>query len=410
MSSNNFSDIGERINSIVQDAVNSMDFDKLNSNIRSTVNGAIDEVHKQLRQGQGNAPNNRHVDRKYDNRQRPHREYVNTNRRDSRQPNSEVIKRTNKNFIISRSPAGRVSGVLCIVFGSIGMGVTALLALIFILAGSFIGVPTVSLIFLLSFLLYAQGISLRRRLRRFRGYVRKINGRSFCSIKELTFGSGHSEKYVIKDLKQMIRKGMFIEGHIDEQQTHLMLNYDVYQQYLKAQSELERRKREELTQENKVNTLTEEAHADEHIKQVVLEGKEYIRQIREANDAILAEEVSDKLFRLETVIKRIFGYIESHPEQIEEIRKFTEYYLPTTLKLVNTYKDLDSQSIQAIQKENITTAKTEIEKTLDTINLAFENLYDSLFVDIAMDVTTDISVLETMLKREGLTEKDFKNL
>lgn len=406
MSNNNFSDIGERINTIVQDAVNTMDFEKLNSNIRSTVNGALDEVHRQLRQG--NNFKNRHEDGRYDNRRRSHREYANTNPRETRQPRSEIIKRADKNFSISRSPAGRVSGVLCIVFGSIGMGVSALLFLIFALAG-FVedALALMMLIFIMALFMHMKGLSLRRRLKRFRGYVRKINGRSYCSIKELTFGSGHSEKFVIKDLKRMIRKGMFTEGHIDEQQTHLMLNYDVYQQYLKTQSELEQRKREEILQENKQKIVTEDTNIDDHTKQVVLEGREYIRQIREANDVILGEEVSEKLFRLETVIKKIFGYIENHPEQIEEIRKFTDYYLPTTLKLVNTYKDLDNQSIQ---KENITTAKTEIEKTLDTINLAFENLYDSLFVDIAMDVTTDISVLETMLKREGLTEKDFKNL
>jgi len=407
LSSNNLSDIGERINSLVQDAVNTMDFDKLNSNIRSTVNGAIDEVHKQL--GQGNNFRSRHEDQRYDNRQRSRREYVNTSQRQTRQPGSEVIKRTDKNFFISRSPAGRVSGVLYTVFGSIGIGVSALLLLFFALADLMGGTAAMmaSLFLLISSFLYIKGASLRRRLKRFRGYVRKINGRSYCSIRELTFGSGHSEKYVIKDLKRMIRKGMFIEGHIDEQQTHLMLNYDVYQQYLKTQSELERRKQETIEQENKQRTVAEDMTIDENVKQVVIEGREYIRQIREANDVILGEEVSEKLFRLETVIKKIFGYIEKHPEQIAEIRKFTEYYLPTTLKLVNTYKDLDNQSIQAIQKDNIITAKTEIEKTLDTINLAFENLYDSLFVDIAMDVTTDISVLETMLKREGLTEKDF---
>jgi len=384
-----------------------MDFEKLNSNIRSTVNGAIDEVHRQLRHGNGGG--SRREDLKYGNRQHSNREYVNTNRTELRQPRSEVIKRADKNFSISRSPAGRVSGVLCIVFGSIGMGVSALLFLIFSLA-RFTGdaLALMLMIFFTALFMHLKGLSLRRRLKRFRGYVRKINGRAFCSIRELTFGSGHSEKYVVKDLKRMIRRGMFIEGHIDEQQTHLMLNYDVYQQYLRTQSELERRKREEVEQKDRQSIITEDKTIDENIKQVVLEGREYIRQIREANDAILGEEVSEKLFRLETVIKKIFGYIENHPEQIAEIRKFTEYYLPTTLKLVNTYKDLDNQAIQAIQKDNITTAKTEIEKTLDTINLAFENLYDSLFVDIAMDITTDISVLETMLKREGLTEKDFK--
>ena len=81
------------------------------------------------------------------------------------------------------------------------------------------------------------------------------------------------------------------------------------------------------------------------------------------------------------------------------------YYLPTTLKLVNAYRKFDEQPVQG---ENILSSKREIEETLDTINLAFENLFDGLFEEDAMDVSTDISVLETMLKQEGLTGSDFK--
>ncbi len=82
------------------------------------------------------------------------------------------------------------------------------------------------------------------------------------------------------------------------------------------------------------------------------------------------------------------------------------YYLPTTLKLVNAYKDFDKESIQG---ENITSAKNEIDLTLDTINQAFEKLYDSFFLNAVMDISTDISVLETLLAQEGLTQKDFKS-
>ena len=129
-----------------------------------------------------------------------------------------------------------------------------------------------------------------------------------------------------------------------------------------------------------------------------------IQEIREANDAIPGEEISRKLDRLEDVIGKIFRHIEQHPDQLDDIRKFMEYYLPTTLKLVHAYKEFDKQSIQG---ENITSAKKEIEETLDTIKLAFENLLDSLFEDAAMDVSGDISVLETLLAQEGLTKKDF---
>ena len=76
------------------------------------------------------------------------------------------------------------------------------------------------------------------------------------------------------------------------------------------------------------------------------------------------------------------------------------YYLPTTVKLLEAYADLDAQPVQG---ENIISSKREIEKTLDTLNIAFEKLLDDMFQDTAWDVSSDISVLHTMLAQEGLT-------
>ena len=95
----------------------------------------------------------------------------------------------------------------------------------------------------------------------------------------------------------------------------------------------------------------------------------------------------------------------ANPDKLPDIEKFTEYYLPTTLKLVNTYRDFEKEPIQG---DNIKKAKEEINQTLNTIIRAFENLLDSMYEDVAMDISTDISVLETMLKQEGLTDSDFQ--
>lgn len=81
-----------------------------------------------------------------------------------------------------------------------------------------------------------------------------------------------------------------------------------------------------------------------------------------------------------------------------------DYYLPTTVKLVTAYRDFDRIEIEG---DNIVSAKHEIEETLDTINLAFERLLDDLYQDAAIDITTDASVLQTMLKKDGFAESDF---
>ena len=120
---------------------------------------------------------------------------------------------------------------------------------------------------------------------------------------------------------------------------------------------------------------------------------------------IPGQEISNKISRMELIIKNIFKRVQTHPEIVPDLKKLMDYYLPTTVKLLDAYAELDAQPIQG---ENITSSKREIEETLDTLNQAFEKLLDSIFKDTAWDVSTDISVLQTLLAQEGLTGDDFK--
>lgn len=114
--------------------------------------------------------------------------------------------------------------------------------------------------------------------------------------------------------------------------------------------------------------------------------------------------MSRKISRMELIIHKIFQRVEQQPDLVSDLRKFMDYYLPTTVKLLDAYEELDAQPIQGA---NIASSKKEIEDTLDTINQAFENLLDSFFQDTAWDISSDISVLQTMLAQEGLTNRDF---
>ena len=91
---------------------------------------------------------------------------------------------------------------------------------------------------------------------------------------------------------------------------------------------------------------------------------------------------------------------------MEELRRFMKYYLPTTVKLLAAYEELDRQEIQG---SNILKSKKEIEDTLDTINKAFENLLDSFFEDTAVDISSDISVMQTLMAQEGLLGGSLKD-
>ena len=104
----------------------------------------------------------------------------------------------------------------------------------------------------------------------------------------------------------------------------------------------------------------------------------------------------------EQIVEQIFQRAEEHPEIIPDLKKMMDYYLPMTVKLLDAYEEMDRQPIQG---ETIRSSKKEIEDTLDTINQAFEKLLDSLFADRAWDISSDISVLQTMLAQEGLTNQ-----
>lgn len=127
-------------------------------------------------------------------------------------------------------------------------------------------------------------------------------------------------------------------------------------------------------------------------------------QLRQANDAIPDPVMTAKISRLEDVSARIFALAKKDPDKKAQLQKFMDYYLPTALKLLNTYAQLSAQDVQGT---NITEAKQSIERSMDLLITAFENQLDKLFASDALDVSTDIAALEGMLNLDGLTGGDF---
>lgn len=128
------------------------------------------------------------------------------------------------------------------------------------------------------------------------------------------------------------------------------------------------------------------------------------RQLRQVNDAIPDPVMTAKISRLEDVSARIFALAKKDPDKKAQLQKFMDYYLPTALKLLNTYAQLSAQDVQG---SNITEAKQSIERSMDLLITAFENQLDKLFASDALDVSTDIAALEGMLNLDGLTGGDF---
>ncbi|MEG0014838.1 MAG: 5-bromo-4-chloroindolyl phosphate hydrolysis family protein [Cellulosilyticaceae bacterium] len=365
MNNKDFLDIGEQIKNVTKEIIDSTDFKQLNRDISSTVNGALEEVRKQLK----NTARAQFV------------------------KNPPIRK-------IKVNPVGKVSGTLYTVFGSIGIGITSALLLVLFIVGVVTGLTGaittplflgIAGLFVVFSVMLGKGNAIRSQLKRLKRYTSEVNGRMYCSTKELAEYVGRSRRFVVKDLRKMIRHGMLPEAYLDEKENRLILDKEQYREYLVDQNAMKYRKEKE-TSSSKVSPLMKE-------------GLEYIKALREVNEEIPGEIISAKLRRLETIIIKIFDSVERNPKYTSDMKKFMEYYLPTTLKLVNAYREFERVDIQG---ENITTAKAEIEETLDTINEAFEHFLDDLYQEAAFDVTTDAEVLQSMLARDGWTETDFK--
>lgn len=126
-----------------------------------------------------------------------------------------------------------------------------------------------------------------------------------------------------------------------------------------------------------------------------------IAEMKRLDDNIADEKISAQIVRLGTLTEKILGQVKADPAKLPQIRKFMNYYVPTTLKLLNAY---DRMGAQGVEGENISGTMAKVEQMMGTIVIAFEKQLDSLFGSEALDISTDITVLENMMAREGLSD------
>ena len=151
------------------------------------------------------------------------------------------------------------------------------------------------------------------------------------------------------------------------------------------------------TEEYEAEPNSGDAEVDRQIK----EGREDMRRLREANAALPDPTITAQLDRMDHAASKIFEVLEKNPRQALNVRKFMNYYLPTTVKLLEQYRTLTATGIDS---ENIGKSKAAVESSMGMIADAFEKQLDNLYGDTTLDITSDVQVLETMMANEGLTE------
>ena len=380
-------DLGRSVQEIVDRAVNSSDYQKLGETIRQTVGRAVDLGSDAVRKTVNNLGTNESF------MQKP-------------QPQPEVKDLTvlySKTGNLTTKGIVKVAGGGLLALSTMGLTIGAW-ALDYILGvpGSGFG-GWVSLLFLgASGGLIASGVQNLNQVSRFKTYRKVLGQKTHVALEKLARAVGKKVSFVRREVERMIALGLFREGHLDKEETMLITSDETYQLFEQSRLQLEERKRQE-------KLLTEQAQKARkpELLEVLQKGGKYLDEIRRCNDAIPGVEISEKISRMEQIVERIFRRTEEHPEIIPDLKKMMDYYLPMTVKLLNAYADMDAQIVQG---ETILNSKREIEETLDTLNLAFEKLLDELFQDTALDVSSDITVLKTLLAQEGLTEDEFTKL
>lgn len=390
MNGNDWDRMGNDILRTVQDAIESCNYDRLNQTISNTVNQVVDGVVRNVRT----------VNERY-----------NYNKYQTAQKQPPVVIEVNR--------PSNTKGILLVTFGSVWIIAAFVMVIVFLvkalLAGFFasssifgLGVSTVLAI--VSGIMMGKGIKGLMRNKRFKSYFKTIGNREYCNIRELAAAVRKDDKFVIRDLEKMIQKKWFCQGHLDKNKTCLIVTDKMYTQYQQLEDRKEQLKKEEELRKEAQRKMQESQEAyrkalSPEVQNVIAQGDAYVEKLRECNDAIPGEEISAKISHMEMIVDKIFDRVEEHPASVSDIRKLMDYYLPTTVKLLEAYIQMDAQPISG---ENIVSSKREIEATLDTLNTAFEKLLDSLFQEKAWDVSSDISVLNTMLAQEGLKEDGLK--
>lgn len=381
-------ELGRSIQDAVDRAVNSQDYQKLNQTIRQTVERTVDMGTEAVR-------------RVMDDTARK------STKKAQIQPESRPLP------VLYGNPNGQMAGgILKIVGGGLLAVVTFVAAIasfaldmVFGISGGGLGRWVAMACVSGGGALIGSGVHTLTRLSRFKTYKKALGDKTHCTLKKLGASVGKSVKFVKKDLLRMMDQGLFLEGHLDQEETMLITSHETWQYFEHSRLQLEQRQRHDEEVRKQMEAAA--AGQDPRVREVLEKGNAFIAQIRRCNDAIPGEEISRKIFRMEDIVCRIFQRAEADPEVIPDLKKLMDYYLPMTVKLLNAYAQMDAQNVQG---ENIQASKREIEETLDTLNLAFEKLLDDLFEDTALDVSSDISVLQTLLAQEGLVDDELTKL
>ena len=228
-----------------------------------------------------------------------------------------------------------------------------------------------------------------RQMGQFADYADSVDYHKGLPVSMLADLTHQTKKKALKKLHSYIHKG-WLNAWLDDETETLYLTAEDYRAAKEkaAAAAVQPQPEKEETGDAPLNLDTARRFA------AVLEKEQQLMQDAQAREELAA---------MHKTTTAICDWLEAHPESQPKTRRFAEYYIPTTLKLLHTYNDVQGQ-----QGENAETIRRDIAGILHTLNQAYENLYNNLLSDVAMDISSEIAALQGMLANDGLTGREFE--
>lgn len=378
---------GDTLVETIQDAIDKQDFSALQTNVERSLSEVADAIGDITHQVQSQAQR--------------------TQQRLAAQAREKELAEQKRSTMKSRygSAAGQTAaGVAMIVVGTGALGFFGLSLLgTAVIFEAPIALGLLAMMCVAAGAIIALGIGRVTFANRFKTYRDIISTRTFCYLEEIARRTHAGTAAVRKNAKRMIKRGLFKQAALDDGEEFIIMSSQAYGEYRAAREQESERERD--LRAAQARAKEREAKLEPPTRDVLSRGEQFIAQIRKSNEEIDDAVISEKLDCIEHVVGSILERVAEHPETAPQLDRMMDYYLPTTVKLLEAYRTLDEA---AVETTSVANSKREIASTLDMLHEAFEKLLDTLFRDVAWDVSTDISVLRTMLAQDGLTKGAFE--
>ncbi|MCU6716631.1 5-bromo-4-chloroindolyl phosphate hydrolysis family protein [Roseburia amylophila] len=257
------------------------------------------------------------------------------------------------------------------------------------------GIIIILAIIIFNIIVIANMIIQMRFNKRYDTYIKNLRFKNIEIIDDLAAYSKVNPEKVIKDLKRAIRLKLIPQGHLCCDDLIFIISNEVYNEYKDKQAVYDRYYRKQMEERLRMEERTRE------MQEILNQGQRYVEKIHESNDIIKDKIISQKLDRMESVVSMIFHEVDINPQHADKLGMFMNYYLPTTEKLLEAYIEIDEKQVKGKTLQKV---KKDIEESIDKIIDSFEGILDKFYQEKELDIATDISAMEILMKQDGLIE------